>query len=46
MPEYWRVEESADGEAIVYQSRLARLADGPATYAETRVATLTALESA
>lgn len=46
VPEYWRVEESADGEAIVYQYRLARLADGPATYAETRVTTLSALESA
>jgi Uma2 family endonuclease len=46
VPEYWRIEEGADGEAVVYQYRLARLADGPATYAEVRVTTLTALEAA
>jgi Uma2 family endonuclease len=46
VPEYWRIEEGSDGEAIVYQYRLARLADGPATYTETRVTTLTALEGA
>jgi Uma2 family endonuclease len=43
--EYWRVEEGDDGEAIVYQYQLARLADGPATYAEARIVTLTALEA-
>lgn len=44
VPEYWRVEEDADGEAAVYQYRLVRPADAPWTYAETRVVTLTALE--
>ncbi|WP_157740827.1 hypothetical protein [Jiangella sp. DSM 45060] len=39
------VEVVSDGEAVVYQYRLARLADGPATYVETRVTTLTTLES-
>ncbi|SEE78810.1 Uma2 family endonuclease [Jiangella alba] len=45
VPEYWRIEEDTDGEAVVYQYRLARLTDGPATYVETRVTTLTTLES-
>lgn len=43
--EYWRVEEDTAGGAIVYQYRVAHLADGPATYAETRIVTLAALES-
>jgi hypothetical protein len=46
VPEYWRIEEDATGEAIVYQHRPARLTDGTTIYAETRVTTLTALESA
>ncbi|PZF81425.1 Uma2 family endonuclease [Jiangella anatolica] len=45
VPEYWRIEEDVDGEAIVYQYRLARPADGSATYVETRVTTLTTLEA-
>lgn len=46
IPEYWRIEEDATGGAIVYQHRLANLTDGTATYAETRVTTLSALEEA
>lgn len=41
--EYWRVEETEDGEAVVHQHRLVRI-DGAATYAETRVVTLATLE--
>lgn len=43
--EYWRVEESEDGGAVVYQYRLTRLLDGPPEYTETRVTTLGALET-
>lgn len=43
VPEYWRVEEADDGEAVVYQYRLVRL-DTESTYAATRVVTLDALE--
>lgn len=46
IPEFWRVEQGTDGEAIVYQHKLARTADGHAAYVETGVTTLTALESA
>ncbi|WP_169811207.1 Uma2 family endonuclease [Nocardia amamiensis] len=45
VPEYWRVEESADGAPVVYQYRLTPLADGAAVYAETRVVLLEALEA-
>lgn len=47
VPGYWRVEEGADGEAVVYQYQLVRLAeDRSGTYAESRVTTLAGLESA
>lgn len=47
VPAYWRVEEGDDGEAIVYQYELVRLAaDKSATYAEARVVSLAALEAA
>lgn len=45
VPEYWRVEEGADGEAIIHQYQLVRLAEGGAQYAETRVTTLATLET-
>jgi len=44
--EFWRVEQGTDGEAIIYQHKLARTADGRSAYVETGVTTLTALESA
>ncbi|MDQ7907103.1 Uma2 family endonuclease [Phytohabitans sp. ZYX-F-186] len=43
IPEYWRVEEDDDGEAVVYQHRLVREA-GVARYAEARVVLLSTLE--
>jgi Uma2 family endonuclease len=43
IPEYWRIEKE-DGEAVVYQHRLARRPGGPVEYAETRVVTLSTLE--
>ena len=43
IPEYWRVEEAEDGEAVVYQHRLVR-EEGGARYAEARVVMLSTLE--
>lgn len=43
IPEYWRVEETADGEAVVHQHRLVRTA-GADHYSETRVVMLSTLE--
>jgi Uma2 family endonuclease len=45
IPEYWRVEQGEDGEAVIYQYSLARTADGVAAYVETGVTTLAALEA-
>ena len=46
IPAYWRVEEDSDGGAVVYQYELRRFAStDDATYAEVRVASLSALES-
>jgi Uma2 family endonuclease len=45
VPAYWRIEERDDGEPIVFQYELARLAVGPATYVESRVVTLTDIEA-
>lgn len=43
IPEYWRVEEAEDGEAVVHQHRLVRAEDG-ASYVETRLVMLSTLE--
>lgn len=45
IPEFWRVEQAEDGEAVVYQYRLARILGADATYAETRVVPLSVLEA-
>lgn len=46
IPEYWRVEEGDDGEAVIFQHALARTACGESAYVRTGVTTLTALEPA
>jgi len=43
IPEYWRVEETDDGETVVYQHKLVREA-GAERYVETRVVMLSTLE--
>ncbi|GAA4678591.1 Uma2 family endonuclease [Phytohabitans rumicis] len=43
IPEFWRVEETDDGEAIVHQHRLVR-ESGAGRYVETRVVMLSTLE--
>ena len=46
IPTYWRVEEDSSGGAIVYQYELRRFAStDDSTYAEVRVASLSALEN-
>jgi Uma2 family endonuclease len=42
--EYWRVEQGEHDEAVIYQYKLARTADGAAAYVESGVTTLDALE--
>jgi Uma2 family endonuclease len=44
--EYWRIEESDTGEAVVCVFRLVRVEGQPPTYAQTTVTTLEALEEA
>lgn len=44
VPEYWRVEETDDGEAVVHQHRLIREVGAAPQYAESRVVLLSALE--
>jgi Uma2 family endonuclease len=46
VPEYWRIEESDTGEAVVYLHRLVKVVGQPPTYAQTTVTTLEALEDA
>lgn len=45
IPEYWRVEETDDGDAVVHQYRLIREVGAGPQYAEARVVLLTALEA-
>lgn len=42
--EYWRIEESDTGEAVVYLHRLVLVQDQPPTYAQIAVTTLDVLE--
>jgi Uma2 family endonuclease len=46
IPEYWRVERSEDRrDAVIFQFELATTANGKASYVQTAVTTLTALEA-
>lgn len=47
IPEYWRVERSADDpdDAVIIQHKLARTADGTAAYVQSGISTLRALEA-
>jgi Uma2 family endonuclease len=45
IPEYWRVEETDEGDAAVHQYQLIREVGSGARYAETRVVLLSALEA-
>jgi transcriptional regulator with XRE-family HTH domain len=45
IPEYWRVEEGDDGDAVIFQYRLARAASGEGGYVESGVTTLSRLET-
>ncbi|MCW6003013.1 Uma2 family endonuclease [Micromonospora sp. CPCC 205371] len=45
IPEYWRVEETEDGEAVVHQQRLIREVGAGPQYVESRVVLLSALEA-
>jgi Uma2 family endonuclease len=45
IPEYWRVEEDEDGDAVIFQYQLARTAAGEATYVETGVTKLSLFEA-
>ncbi|NEE03143.1 Uma2 family endonuclease [Phytoactinopolyspora halotolerans] len=44
VPEFWRVEESDDGRAIVHRHQLTHAVDGSPTYVETDVTALDTLE--
>jgi hypothetical protein len=46
IPEFWRVEQGENEEAVIHQHKIARTADGVAAYVETGVTTLEALKKA